>query len=153
MYILINRLIPLIGGFSEKPTEAEKKAFIHREIDVEACKTSCDAIVSSGGNSYLVADKSEIKHVYTHDKQLFFTLRGKVLQPLAVGESAEQYAALRTEISQCKKQLQDTDWTVTKCLELGIKVSEKYPEIHRQRIQFRARINENEQQVNRLFKP
>lgn len=148
MYLLINRLIPLIGGFSEEPTESEKKAFIHREIDVEACKTACDAIVASRGNSYLVADESEIKHLYSHDKQMFFTLRDKVLQPLAVSESAEQYAALRAEIGKCKNLLQDTDWTVIKCLELGIKVGEKYPEIHRQRTQSRARINENEQRIN-----
>ena len=150
MHILINRPIPLIGGFSEKPTEREKRAFTCCEVDVGACKTACDAIVASRGNSYLVSDESEIKPLYSHDKQLFFTLRGKVLQPLAVSESAEQYAALRREIGQCKRWLQETDWTVVKCLELGIKASEKYPEIHRQRTEARAQINENEQRMNEL---
>ncbi len=148
MYLLINQPVPLIGGFSEKLTETEKKVFVHRKIDVDACKTACNAIVASQGNSYLVADESEIKQLYSHDKELFFTLQGKILQPLAASQSVKQYDALQREIGQYKKLLRDTDWTVVKCLELGIKVGEKYPEIHRQRTKARAQINKDEQQMN-----
>ncbi len=150
MRVLINKSFPLIGGFSEELIEDEKRAFIHYEIDVQACKTACDAIVASRGNSYLVSDESEIEQLYSHDKELFFTLQGKVLPPLDVNQSVKQYAALRREVGQCKRLLQETDWTVVKCMELGIKVSEKYPEIHRQRTEARARINENEQRMNEL---
>ena len=151
MYLLLNKLVPLIGGFSQKLTTDEKRIFTWYAIDVEACKASCEAIVASRGNSYLVADEGQIKELYREeDKQLFFKLEDKVLKPLAVQQSAKQYTALRAEIREQEELLRKTDWTVVKCLELGITVSEKYPDIHQQRTKARAQINQNEQHMNQL---
>ena len=152
MYLLVNKPTPLIGGFSQMLTEEEKKSFTYYEIDVEACRDFCEAIVASRGNSYLVSDESEIKKLYQErrNKQYFFKLEDKILHPLPVSENIKRHNALRSEVRQQEAFLRKTDWTVVKCLELGIAISEKYPDIHQQRTQARAQINQNEQQMNQL---
>lgn len=152
MHLLLNRSTPLIGGFSEELTEDERRTFTWHEIDVEACEDACEAVVDSKGNSYLVSDEAAIKDLYRagDDRQLFFKLEGKVLKPVAVSQAAKQYAALGDEIAKCMKLLQDTDWVVVKCMELGIKLSDAYPDTHQKRVQARAQINENQQKMRQL---
>ena len=150
MYLLVNKFISLIGGFSESLTEDEKRNFSCYEIDVEACEDSCKAVVASEGNSYLVTDESEIRGLCHNDKRIFFKLEGKVLRSLTISKDAKRYAALAVEIQEHKKFLKDTDWSPVKCLELGVKISEKYPDIHQQQSQARAQINQNEQEMNQL---
>lgn len=48
------------------------------------------------------------------------------------------------EIERLKRYLTSTDYTVVKCMESGLSMSETYPEIHQKRTEARARINELE---------
>lgn len=48
------------------------------------------------------------------------------------------------EIWKLKKYLSETDWAVVKCMELGISMAEKYPELYQKRTEARAKINELE---------
>ena len=52
------------------------------------------------------------------------------------------------EMYRLKKYLENTDYTVIKCMELGVSISEAYPEIHQKRSEARARINELEEVIN-----
>ena len=52
------------------------------------------------------------------------------------------------EIYTLKAYLSETDYTVIKCMELGVSISEAYPEIHQKRSEARARINELEEVIN-----
>ena len=129
-----------------------RRNFSCHAIDVEACKAACEAVVASKGNSYLVAEESQIKDFYRPEKtqQGFFKLEDKILKPLSVPERARQYAASRAEIRKQGAFLKKTDWIVVKCLELGIAVSEKYPTLHQQRTQARTQINQKQQEINQL---
>ena len=49
------------------------------------------------------------------------------------------------EVDELKAYLSATDYMVVKCMELGLTMSEKYPEDYRKRIEARARINEIEE--------
>lgn len=50
----------------------------------------------------------------------------------------------REKIRELKYYLSETDWAVVKCMELGISIAEKYPEIYQKRTEARAKINELE---------
>lgn len=50
------------------------------------------------------------------------------------------------EIAELKQYLTDTDYCVIKCMELGVAISEAYPEVHQKRTEARERINELEAQ-------
>ena len=50
------------------------------------------------------------------------------------------------EIERLKRYLADTDYTVVKCMELGVSVADTYPEITKYRAEARARINVLEEQ-------
>ena len=52
------------------------------------------------------------------------------------------------EIITLKSYLFDTDYTVIKCMELGVSVADTYPEIHQKRADARTRINELEEVIN-----
>lgn len=61
------------------------------------------------------------------------------------GETFEERMSLESEYAQLKKYLTDTDWHVIKCMELGVSMAVRYPEVHQQRTEARERINEIEE--------
>lgn len=54
------------------------------------------------------------------------------------------------EIEKCKSYLNETDWIIAKCSELGINVQKKYPEYYIQRENARKRINSLESELQGL---
>ena len=48
------------------------------------------------------------------------------------------------ELRNLKQYLSDTDYTVIKCMEQGLSMSDLYPEVLAKRVEARARINELE---------
>ena len=67
---------------------------------------------------------------------------------LLIGEQPEIVLLPQDEIHQLKSYLSDTDYTVIKCMELGVSVADTYPEIHQKRADARTRINELEEVIN-----
>ena len=66
-----------------------------------------------------------------------------------IPEMPEQTEAdkIETEIAGLKNYLTETDYTVIKCVELGLSVNEEYPEIVVKRSETRAKINELESKL------
>ena len=54
---------------------------------------------------------------------------------------------LNNDIQSCKQYLFETDWKVIKCMELGLSLSEVYPEDAVKREEARAKINESEAEL------
>ena len=60
-------------------------------------------------------------------------------------EANEPYVKMpQEEIAELKQYLSDTDYTVIKCMEQGLSMSDLYPEVLAKRVEARARINELE---------
>ena len=53
----------------------------------------------------------------------------------------------KAAIETYKSYLNDTDWIVSKCSELGLNVSEVYPEEYKKRLEARSKINELEELI------
>ncbi|BDD10852.1 hypothetical protein FUAX_40680 (plasmid) [Fulvitalea axinellae] len=53
----------------------------------------------------------------------------------------------KERIIECQEYLKETDWVVTKCLELGLTIQGNYPEIAQKRIEARETINHIEESL------
>ena len=85
-----------------------------------------------------VIDVQGVKEVPEHDEveqiQVYIPYTAEELQKMADEE----------EIAELKQYLSDTDYTVIKCMEQGLSMSDLYPEVLAKRVEARARINELE---------
>lgn len=68
--------------------------------------------------------------------------QGDYYEVLPVNHSDKEKAQI--EIISLKDFLSNTDYTVIKCYELGLEMSEEYPEVYKKRVEARKRINELE---------
>lgn len=62
-----------------------------------------------------------------------------------IGGQPEIVVSTAMEIWELKRYLSATDWAVVKCMELGISMAEKYPELYQKRTEARAEINRLEE--------
>ena len=82
------------------------------------------------------------------------------IEPLTVDENGNEVWNVPNDIDNLKAALIDTvkwqaghnlnatDWAVVKCMELGIAIADKYPEIHGERQAIRAWSNDKEAEIN-----
>jgi len=119
-------------------------------------------ILKIGGNVYqnLELTVQESVEVEALEKVLELDENGKevyVEKPITVTEYKDApnpiiptyLEELRTALIDTVKwqvgmKLKDTDWTVTKCMELGLNMSDKYPDIANERAILRAFTNDKE---------
>lgn len=155
MYLLLNKITPLIGGFSEELTKEQRDFYTCLELDIEACVDACKLVVESQGNSYMVDDVSKIESLYRVGvNRLFFRYDNakKVIRQVKLSDEAntKAIATASQEIVELKKTLSSTDWAVVKCMELGVSLKGNYPDIANAREAARADINAKEAEVSKL---
>lgn len=85
--------------------------------------------------------------VYKNIEPSYINENGETVWNIPTGMSELKEALIDTIKWQAGHNLKATDWAVTKCMELEIKLSEKYPEIAEHRTSIRSWSNEKELEV------
>ena len=70
--------------------------------------------------------------------------------PSLQAREVDKSEILTMQINSYKRYLSETDWVVAKCYELGLTVSEEYPDIYALRVAARTQINELQAQLESL---
>ena len=107
--------------------------------------------------------KDKNNEIYTFDENGNEEFRNKKIEELGlisvtdeeIAEIREQkdidnQVAEKKELNTLLSYLSETDWVVVKCYELGLTVSEEYPDIYALRVAARTQINELQAQLESL---